>query len=84
MLDLGAADVNTRRFEKPFARTHSLMSLGCDFMRDFLAALQEMLKGSVGGCGGEYFYSLFPGKSRKQGNPPSTCDCLSAKAAGGQ
>lgn len=27
------------------------MSLGCDFMRDFLLALQEMLKGSVGGCG---------------------------------
>lgn len=42
------------------------MSLGCDFMRDFLAALLEVLKGNVGACGVGYFYSLFPGKSGKQ------------------
>lgn len=41
------------------------MSLGCDFMRDFLAALHEVLKGSVGGCGDGYFYSLFPEMSGK-------------------
>lgn len=51
-------------FEKPFVRTQSFMSLGCDFMRE--------IPHSAGSVEGEYewmwgrvFYSLLPGKFEK-------------------